>query len=206
MSRYRPIQIHARFVPEPEGQSPSVNRSSKLATALNCKRVALAGIAALETAAEPSLALLARAVSELPLVGMAEGVVADRMRGGERFTQILVRDLEGRARRVTPDACKAIRLELDPHRILVRGLTSCFQPGGADQVLNVVTDLVCNHVRLGEVAGRAQAPFHHDVKARIDVELLIPRAIEWADVGARVAAPAGGYAVGKHDERRMPVG
>src|SRR4030095_4654965 len=138
------------------------------------KRVALAGIAAIETAAEPSLALFARAVRELPLVGMAEGVVANRVRRGERFAQILVRDLKRRARRVTPDTCKAIRLQLDAHRVLVRGLTPRFQSAGADQVLNVVTDLVCDHIRLREVAWRAQAPFHYAVEARIDVELPIP--------------------------------
>jgi hypothetical protein len=33
-------------------------------------------------------------VRECPLVGMAEGVVADRVRGGERFAQIVIRDLE----------------------------------------------------------------------------------------------------------------
>jgi hypothetical protein len=91
---------------------------------LNRKRVALAGIAAVETAAEPSLALFARAVRELPLVGMTERVVADRMRGSEGFAQIVVRDLERRARRVTPDTGKAIRLQLDAYRVLVRGLAS----------------------------------------------------------------------------------
>jgi hypothetical protein len=53
--------------------------------ALDGKRVALAGVAAVEPAAEPSLALFARAMRELPLIGMPEGVIADRMRGGERF-------------------------------------------------------------------------------------------------------------------------
>jgi hypothetical protein len=69
--------------------------------------------------------------------------------------------------------------------------------------LNVVTDLVCDHIRLGEVAWCGQAPFNYAVEARIDLELLIPRAIEWADVEGRVAAPAGGHAIAKHDERGM---
>src|SRR5262249_48890355 len=119
---------------------------SQLAIAPNRKRVALAGVAAVEAAAEPSHALLARPARELRLVGLAEGVVADRVRGGERFAEILVRDLERRACRVTPDPCEAIRLELDAHRVLVRGLPRRFPPGGTDQVLNVVTDLVRNHV------------------------------------------------------------
>src|SRR4029453_8513460 len=93
--------------------------------------------AAGETAAEPSHALFARTVRELPLVGMTEGIVADRVRGGESFAQIVVRDLERRTRRVTPDTCKAIRLQLDAHRVLVRRLAPRFQPGGAAQVLNV---------------------------------------------------------------------
>ena len=37
---------------------------------------------------------------------MDEGVITDRMRRGERFTQIGVRDLKGRARRVTPTPAK----------------------------------------------------------------------------------------------------
>ena len=92
---------------------------SKLLRALNRKRVALTGITAVEAAAEPSLPLFARAMGELPLVGMAEGVVADRMRGGERFPEILVRDLKRRLRGTTPDASKAVGLELHAHRRLV---------------------------------------------------------------------------------------
>src|SRR5262245_13319858 len=186
--------------------APAMKEVSQLAIVPDGKRVTLASVAALEAAAEPSLTLLARPVRELPRVGMAEGVVADRVRGRERLAEILVRDLERRARRATPDACEAIRLELDAHRVLVRRLAPRFQAGGTDQVLNVVADLVCNHVRLCEVAGRAQALFHHHVEARIDVKLLIPRCIGWADVGCRVAAAAGGYAIGKHDKGGMLVG
>src|SRR5262245_51952580 len=138
---------------------------------LYCKCVALAGIAAVETAAEPSHTLLARTVCELPLVSVAESVIADRMRGGEGFAEILVRDLERRARRTTPDACQAIGLELDAHRDLVRCLTSRLQPGGPDQVLHVVTDLVRDYVCLCEVAGRAQALLHDAVETRIDIEV-----------------------------------
>jgi hypothetical protein len=78
----------------------TVEEVSKRAMALNLEGVALAGVTAIGAAAEPSVALLAHPVRELPLVGMAEGVVADRVRGGERFVEILVRDLERRARRV----------------------------------------------------------------------------------------------------------
>src|SRR5262245_61682060 len=163
----------------------------EFAIALDGKRVALAGIAALEPAVEPSLTLLARAVRKRPLVSVAERVIADRVRGVEGFAQILVRDLERRARRTAPDAGEAIGLELDAHRDLIRALTSRLQIGGADQVLNVVTDLVCDHVCLCEVAWRAQAPLHDDVEARIDIESLIRRAIEWTDAGGCIAAAVG---------------
>src|SRR5262245_53401092 len=184
----------------------SIKEVSQLTIAPNRKRVALARVASLEAAAEPSLALFARPVRELPLIGMTEGVVTDSVRGSERFPEILVRDLERRARGVTPDTCEAIRLELDTHRLLVRGFTRRLQPGGANQVLNVVADFVRNHVRLCEVAGRVQALFHQSVETRVDVELLIRRAIEWADAGGRVAAAAGGHAAREHDERGMSVG
>ena len=75
---------------------------SEFAIVAHGKRVALAGIAALEPAAEPSFPLFARAVGELPLIRMAEGVIADRVRGRERFSEILVRDLKRRLRRTTP--------------------------------------------------------------------------------------------------------
>src|SRR5215831_17262881 len=168
---------------------------------LHGKRVALAGIAAVEAAAEPAHTLLARTVCERPLVRVAEGVIADRVRGGEGFAQILVGDLERCARCATPDAGEAIGLELATHRGLVRCLTSRWQPGGPDQILNVVTDLVCDHVCLGKVAGRAQALRQDAVEARIDIEFLIRRAIEWAGSGGCVAAAASRYAVRKHDER-----
>ena len=92
---------------------------SEFAIVLHGKRIALAGVAALETAAEPSFPLLAGAVRERPLIRMAEGVIADRVRGGERFPEILVRDLERRSRRTTPDASKAVGLELHTYRGLV---------------------------------------------------------------------------------------
>src|SRR5262245_2300835 len=69
-----------------------------------------------------------------------------------------------------------------------------------------MTDLVCDYVCLCEVAGRAQALLHYGVEARIDIEFLIPRAIEWADGGGRVAAAASRYAISKHDERGRLVG
>ena len=70
----------------------------------------------------------------------------------------------------------------------------------------MVTDLVCEYVCLCEVAGRAQALFHDAVKARIDIEFLIRRAIERAHGGGCIAAAARRDTIGKHDESRMPVG
>ena len=104
---------------EGAGRKTGSGGGSEFAIVAHGKRVALAGIAALEPAAEPALPLLARAVRELPLIRMAEGVIPDRVRGGERFPQILVRDLERRSRRMTPDAGKAVGLELHAHRRLV---------------------------------------------------------------------------------------
>ena len=46
-------------------------------------------------------------------------VFADGMCGVERFVAILVRDLERRTRRTTPDSREAIGLKLDAHRVLV---------------------------------------------------------------------------------------
>ena len=92
---------------------------SEFAIVLHGKGVTLAGIAVFETAAEPSFPLLARAMRELPLIGLAESVIADDMRGGERFSEILVRDLERGLRRTTPDASEAVCLELHAYGRLI---------------------------------------------------------------------------------------
>ena len=82
-----------------------------------------------------------------------------------------------RVRRVRPDAGEAVGLQLEPHRELVRA-----RPGppaarrstssiDAEQVLDVVADLVRDHVGLREVAGRAEALCSSRHEREVDVDL-----------------------------------
>ena len=52
-----------------------------------------------------------------------------------------------------------------------------------------MADLVRDHVRLGEVAGRAEAFAQFLIKAEVDVHFLVRRAVERAH--GRVGEPAG---------------
>ena len=60
------------------------------------------GVAAVEAAAEPAFALVARAVRVVALVGVTQRVVADGVRSGQGFRQIFVGDFERRPRGVEP--------------------------------------------------------------------------------------------------------
>ena len=64
------------------------------------------------------------------------------------------------------------------------------------KALDVVTDLVGNHVSLREVPGRSQALLHDIVESGIDVELLVRWTIERPHRGAR----------GDRRERALPGG
>ena len=152
------------------------------------ERVALACVAAVEATAEPAHALCARTMRVVVGVGVTERVIADGVGGVDGFFQVLVRNGEGVARRVTPNTREAVRLELDSHGVLILALAASRLSRCADQVLHVMPDLVRDDVGLGEVARGAQALFHYGVKTRIDVEFSIARAVKWSDRGGCVAA------------------
>src|SRR5258706_13294658 len=84
---------------------------------------------------------------------------------------------------MTPHAREAIGLQLELDRQLVRGAAiaallaahALLDPG---EPLDVVADLVREHVRLGEVAGRAEPRPQLAVEREIDVDPLVARAIE----------------------------
>src|SRR5580704_13611025 len=60
-------------------------------------------------------------------------------------------------------------------------------------------------ISVGEVAAAAEAPFHVLEEGRIEIDLLIPRAIEWSH-GRLGAAAAGGGPPAIEDELRLGVG
>src|SRR5690554_6547282 len=127
--------------------------------------VAGVGVAGLVARGEPRRPLLRRAVGERLLAGGAarhagEAVVAD---GGGRVEPLLeLAGLEDAAtvRRRRPHARVAVGLQLERHRELVRLPRSCLLTlphlvERAREVLEVVPDLVGDHVRLRQVAGGA---------------------------------------------------
>src|SRR5688572_1810293 len=105
-------------------ERPSLARldRSELAVPRHGKSIALSSVALLEATAKPALTLLARTVRVVGGVRVAERVVADGVRRVHGLTQIVVGDLERRARGVSPDTRQAVGLELDANRCLVFGI------------------------------------------------------------------------------------
>lgn len=142
------------------------------------KCVALARVAAIKATAEPGHALSTGAVCELIFVALAKRVVADLVRGIERFAQIRLVDRKRRARGMSPDASEAIGLQLNAHRRLVLALALNLNLRRADQILHVVTNFVRDDIGLREIARRAQTITHQIIEARVDVEFVVARAVE----------------------------
>ena len=121
-----------------------------------------------------------------------EAVVADGRGGPQALLEVARLEhapLAGGV--VAPHAGEAVGLQLQAHRQLV-GLASVPPAAAAphlvvdaEQVLHVVADLVRDDVGLGEVAGRAEAPFQLVVEAEVDVDLA-------GRAGSRTAPPPTG--------------
>ena len=77
--------------------------------------------------------------------------------------------------------------------------------GDAQQALNMVPDLVRNHIGLGKVARCAQTGFQGVVEAQIDVDLLVRRAIKRPHGGLALATGRGCGAAKQH-QRGIAVG
>ena len=86
--------------------------------------------------------------------------------------------------RVSPDAGEAVRLQLEPDRVLAV-LDLVVDP---ERVLHVVPDLVRDHVGLREVAGSAEAVLQLAEEGEVEVDALVGRAVVRPDAGRRAAA------------------
>ena len=75
----------------------------------------------------------------------------------------------------------------------------------AEQILDVMAYLVRDDISVGEVAAAAEAPFHVLEEGRVEIDLLIPRAIERPH-GRLGAAAARGGPPAIEDEFRLDVG
>ena len=94
---------------------------------------------------------------------------------------------------VAPHAREAVGLQLEANGEVVLEVGTLLHRAAhlrldAQQLLHVVADLVRQDVRLGELAGRAEASLQLVVEAEVDVDLLVERAVEGAGGGLAVAA------------------
>src|SRR5215470_492253 len=161
---------------------------------LRClERVALAGIARIDPSLEPAHALRGAAVGErlrhdAPLRLALEAVVADRRGGVQALLDVTaLENLPGALRVVRPDARQAVGLKLHAHlQRIALGLAATALRlvdalGDAEQVLDVMADLVGDDVGLGEVAGSAELVAQVTVERQIDVDLVVAGTVEGAD-------------------------
>ena len=106
---------------------------------------------------------------------------------------------------MSPDTSEEVGLEFHPHREFV--VVAIREPAAhrlhlvadAELVLDVVADLVGDHVGLGKLARRAELPLQLVIEREVDVDLLVHGAVEGPRRGARHAAGAL-HLAGEHDE------
>src|ERR1051325_81413 len=176
------------------------------------RRVALIDVARHEAALEPSHALRGRAVRErirrhAALRALLQPVVADGGRGADPLLEIArLEDVPRAIGVVRPDAGEAVGLELaadgDRRRAAsARALAHAREP---EQLLHVMTDLVGDHVRLREVAGRAEPIAELAEEVEVEIDALVAGTIERTD--GRFRHPArGAHRAGEEHELRLAV-
>src|SRR6266849_3512857 len=197
---------------------PGMVRSLELRTT---EGVAARHTTALEPGVEPAHALFGRAVGEsvgddvalrLPL----QAVVADGGRGLERsFDVALLDQIPALLRTLGPDPGETIGLQLDLDLQVIRldladgVLTLLHLRQDAEQILHVVTDLVGDHVGLGELArlavvAAAKSALQVAEERRVEIDPLVVGTIERPHGGTRGAAGRARRA-GEHHQGGRPV-
>ena len=129
-------------------------------------------------------------------------VVADRRRGAQRFVGVARFELHtsglqpsARGSGMSPHTRETVRLELEPNRELVRfGWIRLRELSHArvraEQVLDVVAELVREHVGLREIPTCAQALLQLLEESEVEIDLLILRTVERPGGRLREAAAA----------------
>src|SRR3954468_8931549 len=182
--------------------------------------VAREGVAGLElprveAGLQPVSPLLGGAVREGlrvdPALGLLlDAVVANRRGGSEALLEIAALEQAAVVCGASPDAGQAIRLELEADRELIGvirvGLALIADLLlDAELLLDVVPDLVGEHVGLREVARRLEPPVELVEEAEVDIDPLVERAVEGA--GLRAGEPAAGVDLpAEEHELRLLVG
>ena len=109
---------------------------------------------------------------------------------------------------VAPYASKTIGLQFHAHgeRIMLCRRATLLKSGdfprNAEQILDMVPDLVRDDIGLGKVAGRAESLGHFVKEGKIQIDLLIAGTVERAH-GGRGGAAGGSYCAGEEDHLRI---
>src|SRR5262245_1274827 len=176
-------------------QALSRRTTSELCARRKC--VAALRRSLLHAGVEPALALLGCAMCEAirhhpALRAPLQRVVTDRGGGAQRGLDVAgLQQMPALVGLVRPHACEAIGLQLDPdldavcfRRAPTRCLLSVVRPRqDALEILHVMADLVRDHIGLREPARSAiattKARLDLPKERRIEIDLLVGRAIEW---------------------------
>src|SRR5205823_10948511 len=111
-------------------------------------------------------------------------IISDRCGGAQPFLRVARIEKVALLREESPHARIAVGLELEAHRQIVsspraRSLRLRVELSHrSQQVLHVVTDLVRDHVRLREIAWRAEPIVELAKKRCIEIQRAIARAVE----------------------------
>ncbi len=126
---------------------------------------------------------------------LLDPVVADRGGRSEGLVDVALLEEAPLAGGMRPDPGQAVGLQLEPDRERVGPrraalLLGAHLVGQAQEMLDVVADLVGQHVRLREVPGRAESAPQLVIEREVDVDLAVLRAVEGA--GRGLGDPAAG--------------
>ena len=113
-----------------------------------------------------------------------------------------------RRRRVAPDSCEAVGLELQTDRQSVGLLGIALLLGAhlgldAQQLLQVMASLVRDDVRLRELALDPELLFQLSQEPEVEVDPLVGGAVERTDLGGGLPASRGRRAVEERQLRRL---
>ena len=138
-----------------------------------------------------------------------KAIIPHGRRGRETLLDVALLEEPPLRGAVSPDAGEAVRLKLERHRKLIRRtrprlLHLPHALFDAKEVLYVMAELVRDHVRLREIAGRAEALIELVEEAEVEVDLLIDWALEWADCRRSLAAPRA-HGLAKNGELRVAI-
>ena len=138
-----------------------------------------------------------------------QSIITNRGGGNQRFLKIaLFKNVELPMSMVCPYTCIAISLQLQPHlQLIFLGIPQhllfrhLYLLEGTFQVLDVMADLMRQYISLGEVARCTMFVLQILEEAKINIDLLIFRAIERPHAGAGWPTSTVGRATVEYKDR-----